>query len=335
MKYSFTTLCFLSLLLLAIGAAAQNAAYSSYYSYTVSYNLDGISSVTPVAEVSGIDDVSDWIEGQYRPVCSVKPKTQLTGDADWVLGQGYGLGHVIDQVRTGQALQVPSSGSNFRLQYSVEVDVRCTGAPNQAYFQYPSLAYLSGWSYIDLNFWYLLGFSPFQASPPSHTAYCPSAVVCPVGYGVASILNFVDFADFADMGRLPFRGAPYRQVYSHVRIGCAANTAGWDRQVAGQVVDQFGVPFTTDGILMTEKVFISTSHNDLGLNNLTIGSVSTFYDVGFQTHGAYGDTFNFCSYFCPSSGETDAIQTLTWNGLPVLHSNWLAYRCGGTTVDGY
>ena len=336
MKYFVTSLCFIMLLLVAVVAVAQNNAYSSYYSYTVTPNGDGSAYVTPTAEVSGIDDVSDWIEGSYRPLCTVRPKIQLNGDADWVGGTRLALGRAVDQIHTGQAVHVPADGSAVGLDFAVEADVMCSGAPNPNYYQYPDIARLNTWSQIDVNFWFLSGFDPVQTSPPFHLQYCPSAVICPVNYGVASIKNFVDFADFGDMSRLPFRGAPYRDLSSQPRGDCAPNTHGWYRQVAGQIFDQHGVAYTADGVLMTEQVFV-TSHNDLDLHNPETGTATTAYDAGAlpPRHGAYGDTFKFCSNFCPSSGETDAIQILTWNGLPVLHSNWLAYRCGGITVDGH
>ncbi len=198
MKYIVTSLGLAMLLLFAINASAQNGAYSSYYTYTVTPNSDGSAYVTPTAEVTGIDDVSDWIEGSYRPVCTVAPKIQLTGDAAWVGGTRVALGRTVDQVRTGSAVYVPAGGSTVGVDYSVEADVRCSGPPNPNYWQYPSLLDLYTWyPGIDINFWFLTGFSPFQSSPPSHSQYCPSAVSCPVGYGVASIINFVDFADFA------------------------------------------------------------------------------------------------------------------------------------------
>jgi hypothetical protein len=335
MKRAFSALFpIIALLCIVTGAMAQNGAYSSYYSYTVNYNLDGTSTVTPIAEVTGMDDVSDWIEGQYRPVCTVRPKIQLTGDADWVGGTRVALGRAVDQVRNGQAIQVPADGSNFRLQYSVEVDATCSGPPNPNYYEYPDFGHLNQWADIDINFWYLSGFAYLQTSPPYHLQYCPDALTCPLGDGVASILNFVDFADFADMARLPFRGTPYRDQHSQPYANCAPNAHGWDRSVAAQVFDQFGVAFTADGVPMTEQVFVS-SHNDLDLHNPQTGTATTSYDANGQRHGAYGDEFYFCSNFCPSSGETDAIQILTWNGLPVLHSNLLAYRCGGITVDGH
>ena len=196
MRNLLLLLCFISLLLAALGAIAQNGAYSWYYNYSITNNPDGSVGVTPTAEVTGIDDVSDWIEGSYRPVCTVRPKIQLSGDPDWVGGTRVALGRAVDQVRTGQALRIPINGADVGLDYSVEVDVTCSGAPNPNYYRYPGLSDLWEWSAMDLNFWYLAGFVPAQTGPPYWYTYCTSAEICPVSYGVASIKNFVDFADF-------------------------------------------------------------------------------------------------------------------------------------------
>jgi len=195
MKLPLASLCFTLLLLFAMCAVGQNNAYSSYYSYTVTANADGSANVTLTAEVTGIDDVSDWVEGSYRPLCTVRPKIQLTGDASWVGGTRVALGRAVDQVRTGQPMQVPD-GSVVSPNFAVEADVSCSGAPNPTYYQYPSLAYLISWSNIQLYYWSLEGFEPAQYNPPYNIAYCPSAAYCPVNYGVASIKNFVNFADF-------------------------------------------------------------------------------------------------------------------------------------------
>jgi hypothetical protein len=199
MRYRLASLCFLSLLLFAATTLAQNGDYSSYYSYTVTPNPDGSATVIPTAEVTGIDDVSDWVEGQYRPVCTVRPKIQLTGDSAWVGGSRVALGHAVDQVRTGQGLQVPANGSTVNLQFAVEVDANCSGAPSPSYYLYPTIANLNTWADFDTDIWALIGFEPAQTNPPYWSQYCPSGDLCSVGYGVASIRNFVDFADFWDM----------------------------------------------------------------------------------------------------------------------------------------
>jgi hypothetical protein len=197
MKYFTISVCFISVLFFAALVAAQNGAHSSYFDYTVTYNADGSAYVTPTAEVSGIDDVSGWAEGSYRPVCTVRPKVQLNGDADWVGGTRVALGRAVDQVRTGQAVYVPADGSTAGVNFVVEADVTCSGAPNPNYYRYPGLSDLWEWSAMDFNFWYLAGFVPAQTGPPYWYTYCTSADICPVTYGVASIKNFVDFADFA------------------------------------------------------------------------------------------------------------------------------------------
>jgi hypothetical protein len=196
MKYIITSFCFVSVLVLVTGAAAQNGTYSSFYDYTVTYNPDGSANVTPTAEVSGIDDVSDWVEGSYRPLCSVGPKIQVPGDANWVAGTRVALGRAVNQVRTGQAQHIPRDGSEVNVNLAVEVDAFCSGAPNPNYYLYPGIANLYTWSAMDPAFWYLAGFAPAQTGPPYWYQYCSSGDVCPVSYGVASIKNFVDFADF-------------------------------------------------------------------------------------------------------------------------------------------
>jgi hypothetical protein len=241
----------------------------------------------------------------------------------------------VDQVRTGAGVYVPADGSAVRLQFSVEVDANCSRPPNPTYYAYPQHSYLYTWSNIDPSFWLLAGFSLAQTNPPYYNQYCPNPYICPVAYGVASILNFVDFADFLDM-RIPFRGVPYRNVYSEAYTLCASGTAGWTRKVFGQVFDVGGVAFVQDGIPMTEQVFLS-SRNDLELSRFDTGNTTTSYDPYAQPprHGAYDDWFFFCSKHCPGAEETDAIQTLIWNGFGLFHSNLLIYKCSGITVDGH
>lgn len=66
--------------------------------------------------------------------------------------------------------------------------------------------------------------------------------------------------------------------------------------------------------------------------NQQIGSSSTAYDPSHGLHGAYLDEYWFCSTKCPS--ETDALQTITYDGQGLPHTNALVYRCSGITVDG-
>lgn len=218
----------------------------------------------------------------------------------------------------------------------MEVDAICSGPPNPNYFEYPDFGHLNQWANIDINFWYLSGFAYLQTSPPYHLQYCPDALSCPVSDGVASILNFVDFADFLEDTTTPFRAVPYRDVFSEPYSACAPGAPGWTRKIFGQVFNQLVVAFTANDIPMTETVSIA-ARNDLGLSNPVTGHTKTQFDqyANPPRNGAYDDWFYFCSVHCPGNGETDAIQALTWNGLKVLHSNLLAYKCGGITVDGH
>jgi len=95
-----TVFCVL-IVFVSLHAFAQNPNYSAYYDYTVTYNDDGSATVIPTAEITGWDDQADWVIGGYRPLCNVRPKIQLTNDADWVLGTTKALYQVVDQVRTG------------------------------------------------------------------------------------------------------------------------------------------------------------------------------------------------------------------------------------------
>ena len=111
-----------------VPALAQNIGYTDYFTYSTTYNSDGSATVTPTAEVTGTDDLSDWEVNGYRPLCSLTPKIQLTGDSNWVPGYGASLGQTVDQIRTGQPIQVPADGSTVSLQYSAEVLAHCSGA---------------------------------------------------------------------------------------------------------------------------------------------------------------------------------------------------------------
>lgn len=195
MRYTAASLLLIFLLALATAAVAQNGLYDVYYSFTSTPNPDGSATITTTAEINGIDDAGDWIEGQYQPMCTVQPKIQLTGDANWVAGTTVTLGHEVDQVRTGQPQYIPADGSEVSVNLAVEALVRCNGAPNPGYYLYPNVANLPLWSPIDPNSWFLVGFEPAQTQPPYWSRYCTSGYVCPPS-GVASIKNYVDFAAF-------------------------------------------------------------------------------------------------------------------------------------------
>ena len=53
-----------------------------------------------------------------------------------------------------------------------------------------------------------------------------------------------------------------------------------------------------------------------------------------DNNGAWPDTYFVCSTGCPGSGETDALQYWTYNGVPLPSPNGVVYKCGSITVNG-
>jgi hypothetical protein len=104
--------------------------------------------------------------------------------------------------------------------------------------------------------------------------------------------------------------------------------------VIAQVFKFSGSAYTTDGVAVGETVQIGS--NGLNLpSTVETGSSTTAYDPADNIHGTYIDEFYSCSNVCPgSTSETGALQTITYNGIGLPHSNALVYKCGSITVDG-
>jgi hypothetical protein len=110
---------------------------------------------------------------------------------------------------------------------------------------------------------------------------------------------------------------------------CGSGMAGWSRTVTMQLQDQNGNPIAVSGITMADQITVSTSNNALGIGNTSTGSHNT------NSSGQWPDTYFVCSSVCPgSTGQTDAIQSWTWSGAPLPHSNVVVYECSSITVDG-
>lgn len=76
-------------------------------------------------------------------------------------------------------------------------------------------------------------------------------------------------------------------------------------------------------------LIIVGSRHDLGSGTST-ASTQTASD------GSFYDSYSICSNACPgSSGETDAQQSWTVNGIPLPHVNGVVYKCTSITIDGY
>ena len=107
---------------------------------------------------------------------------------------------------------------------------------------------------------------------------------------------------------------------------CSSGSAGWSKQVALQLVDNFGDPYRVGGIIMADVITIQTP-NPLGASGTDTGSGPTSSD------GAWQDSYYICSSACPTSGFANAIQTWTYNGIPLPTSNWITYGCSGITIQ--
>jgi len=104
--------------------------------------------------------------------------------------------------------------------------------------------------------------------------------------------------------------------------------AGYVKYVTNQVQRQDGSAFAFAGLSMADTLTIGSRH-DLGSGTST-GSATTTGDGSFQ------DTYSVCSSACPaSSGETDAMQSWTMNGLGLFHVNGVVYKCTSISVDGH
>ena len=101
---------------------------------------------------------------------------------------------------------------------------------------------------------------------------------------------------------------------------------GWLRIVTNQLQDQFGRPYAHAGIVMSDTLTFGT--NQLGLAPST-GSAPT------DANGTWPDTYTVCTTLCPSSGQSVATQSWTYNGTPLPHSNTVVYECTSITIDGY
>lgn len=92
-----------------------------------------------------------------------------------------------------------------------------------------------------------------------------------------------------------------------------------------QFITGAGYPYS---VTAADTITIGARH-DLGSGTST-GSEQTASD------GTFYDGYSICSAACPgSTGETDASQNWTVNGVPLLHVNGVIYKCTSITIDGY
>jgi hypothetical protein len=79
---------------------------------------------------------------------------------------------------------------------------------------------------------------------------------------------------------------------------------------------------------MADQISVATP-NALGVTSAAVSQHNT------DSSGNWPDLYVVCSTACPAStGEADAVQSWTWSGAPLPHSNYVVYKCTGITVDG-
>jgi hypothetical protein len=125
---------------------------------------------------------------------------------------------------------------------------------------------------------------------------------------------------------------PYAAVVLNTVVqgaaNCGSGSAGWSRKVRLQLQDQSGNAIPVSGIAMADQISVATP-NPLGVSIAKGGRYAT------DSSGTWPDTYFVCSSACPgSTGEADAIQSWTWSGAPLPHSNYVVYKCNSITSDG-
>jgi len=124
--------------------------------------------------------------------------------------------------------------------------------------------------------------------------------------------------------RVPTQVEPIANLRNEVLL--CKQGQGWLRIVTNQLQDQFGSPYAHAGIYMVDTLTFGT--NQLGLGPGP-GPATT------DANGTWPDTYGDCTTFCPSSGQSVATQTWTYNGAPLPHANVITYKCSSITIDGY
>jgi hypothetical protein len=98
-----------------------------------------------------------------------------------------------------------------------------------------------------------------------------------------------------------------------------------NRRVA-EPADPTGLAYSVAGLTVADTISVG-SPNSLGKGTQT-GSATTTGD------GSFPDTYFVCSAACPSTGESDALQSWTANGFGLPHVNLVVYKCNSITMDG-
>lgn len=109
---------------------------------------------------------------------------------------------------------------------------------------------------------------------------------------------------------------------------CPGGQQGWSRTVQNQLQYVTGAGYMVAGITMADLITIGST-NQLNIGNSQTGSYAT------DANGSWPDTYYVCSAQCPGAGQTIAVQTWTYNGVPLAHADSIVYKCTSITIDGH
>lgn len=126
----------------------------------------------------------------------------------------------------------------------------------------------------------------------------------------------------------PYQVEPI-QTESEFSVACVlpgGEGSGWERNVDNQVQYSDGTPYAVS-VTGSDYITVGTP-NDLNLSNPQTGSDSS-------PNGVFPDEYYDCSRVCPSTGQTDALQYFTINGVSLPHADSLVYKCNSITIDGH
>jgi hypothetical protein len=127
----------------------------------------------------------------------------------------------------------------------------------------------------------------------------------------------------------PYRVEPIATASQYPPSICSQGQTGWQRNVTNQLQYSTGSAYAHAGITTADNFSIG-SRNDLGVTSFQGGNDVTTGD------GSWSDYYYVCSPACPAStGETDALQNWTANGVPLPHVNLVIYKCSSISIDGY
>ncbi|MFI5090506.1 MAG: hypothetical protein ACHP7P_10650 [Terriglobales bacterium] len=246
-------------------------------------------------------------------VATNRPSLMLN-DNPWFGHWRIAGGWWIDFAATGPAVQV-SPGQTADMSFGGAVDAACwydspEGAP----------------SFDD---WYSYTFQNEVGSPCFIDVNCPYPLP-QLEYPGVDTETITVFSELVPQVFWPYQVEPiYTASQGTVAAGDCPDSPypGFVRYVTNQVQYADGTALAVAGLTVADTLSPG-GRADLGSGTST-GSATTTGD------GSFDDRYSVCSAACTAStGETDALQYWTVNGVPLFHVDGNVYKCNSITIDG-